>query len=75
MENQGILEDKSVLLKGVSCAFRPGVLTALMGVRSTGETTLIDVLAERKTGGYIKGNITVKEIMTLKIGLTNFCIF
>ncbi|KAI6671954.1 hypothetical protein NL676_006839 [Syzygium grande] len=59
MKNQGVLEDKLVLLKGVSGAFRPSVLTALMGVSGAGKTTLMDVLAGRKTGGYIKGNITI----------------
>uniref|UniRef100_A0A7N2LPQ9 ABC transporter domain-containing protein n=1 Tax=Quercus lobata TaxID=97700 RepID=A0A7N2LPQ9_QUELO len=32
MKNQGVTEDKLVLLKGVSGALWPGVLTALMGV-------------------------------------------
>ncbi|EEF48301.1 ATP-binding cassette transporter, putative [Ricinus communis] len=59
MKAQGITEDRLQLLKGVSGAFRPGVLTALMGASGAGKTTLMDVLAGRKTGGYIEGKIMI----------------
>jgi ABC-type lipoprotein export system ATPase subunit len=42
-----------LLLKGISGAFRPGVLTALMGSSGAGKTTLMDVLALRKTGASV----------------------
>ncbi|CAI5491780.1 unnamed protein product, partial [Closterium sp. Naga37s-1] len=47
------------LLRNVSGAFRPKVLTALVGVSGAGKTTLMDVLAGRKTGGYIEGDVHV----------------
>ncbi|CAE5957541.1 unnamed protein product [Arabidopsis arenosa] len=59
MREQGVQETRLQLLKGVTSAFRPGVLTALMGVSGAGKTTLMDVLAGRKTGGYIEGDVRV----------------
>ncbi|XP_030525586.2 ABC transporter G family member 29-like [Rhodamnia argentea] len=59
MKEQGVTEDKLQLLQEVTGAFRPGVLTALMGVSGAGKTTLMDVLAGRKTGGYIEGDIRI----------------
>jgi len=59
MKSQGIDEDRLKLLHDVSGAFRPGILTALMGVSGAGKTTLMDVLAGRKTGGYIEGSINI----------------
>jgi ABC-type multidrug transport system ATPase subunit len=59
MKAQGIAEPKLQLLNEISGAFRPGVLTALVGVSGAGKTTLMDVLAGRKTGGYIEGDIFI----------------
>ncbi|CAN1836619.1 ABC transporter G family member 36, partial [Linum perenne] len=59
MKEQGVTEDRLQLLRGVTSSFRPGILTALMGVSGAGKTTLMDVLAGRKTGGYIEGDIRI----------------
>lgn len=59
MKAQGVVEDRLQLLREITGAFQPGVLTALMGVSGAGKTTLMDVLAGRKTGGYIEGDIRI----------------
>ena len=59
MKSQGIEENRLQLLRDVSGAFRPGILTALVGVSGAGKTTLMDVLAGRKTGRYIEGSISI----------------
>ncbi|KAL6585268.1 Pleiotropic drug resistance protein 2 [Orobanche minor] len=59
MKKSGINENHLQLLRDVSGAFRPGILTALVGVSGAGKTTLMDVLAGRKTGGYIEGTINI----------------
>ncbi|KAK4593204.1 hypothetical protein RGQ29_017372 [Quercus rubra] len=59
MKGQGIEESRLQLLRDVSGAFRPGILTALVGVSGAGKTTLMDVLAGRKTSGYIEGSISI----------------
>ncbi|KAG7399958.1 hypothetical protein PHYBOEH_007478 [Phytophthora boehmeriae] len=45
------------LLKGVNGYALPGTITALMGSSGAGKTTLMDVIAGRKTGGKIRGDI------------------
>ena len=59
MKGQGVTDDRLQLLREVTGAVRPGVLTALMGVSGAGKTTLMDVLAGRKTGGYIEGDVRI----------------
>ncbi|KAH7447509.1 hypothetical protein KP509_01G109800 [Ceratopteris richardii] len=56
MREQG---ERLQLLKDVSGALKPGILTGLVGVSGAGKTTLLDVLAGRKTRGYIEGNINI----------------
>ncbi|GLJ44184.1 hypothetical protein SUGI_0922110 [Cryptomeria japonica] len=57
MREHAANEDRLQLLGDVTGKFRPGVLTALIGVIDAGKTTLVDVFAGRKTGGYIEALI------------------
>ena len=59
MKTLGATEKKLHLLKDVIGAFRPGILTALMGLSGAGNTTLMDVLFGRKMRGYIEGDIHI----------------
>jgi ABC-type transport system involved in cytochrome bd biosynthesis fused ATPase/permease subunit len=47
------------LLKGINAFAEPGNLLALMGGSGAGKTTLMDVIAGRKTVGRITGDILV----------------
>jgi ABC-type multidrug transport system ATPase subunit len=59
MMKYGVTGKKLQLLQDVGGVFRPGVLTALMGITGAGKTTLLDVLAGRKTGGHTEGTIRI----------------
>ncbi|KAL5750509.1 hypothetical protein ACOSP7_025112 [Xanthoceras sorbifolium] len=59
MTSKGIPEKKLQLLSSVSGVFSPSVRTALVGSSGAGKTTLMDVFAGRKTGGYIEGDIKI----------------
>jgi ATP-binding cassette subfamily G (WHITE) protein 2 (SNQ2) len=48
-----------VLLNKVDGWAKPGSLGALMGASGAGKTTLMDVLAQRKTDGTINGSVLV----------------
>ncbi|KAG5525543.1 hypothetical protein RHGRI_031997 [Rhododendron griersonianum] len=50
---------KLQLLCDITGALRPGILTVLMGVTGEGKTTLLDVLAGRKTTGIVEGDIRI----------------
>ncbi|KAL3761106.1 hypothetical protein ACHAWU_001375 [Discostella pseudostelligera] len=50
-------KDKLCLLNEVSGVFRAGRMCALMGSSGAGKTTLMDVIAMRKTSGSITGKI------------------
>ncbi|KAF0689109.1 Aste57867_19381 [Aphanomyces stellatus] len=47
------------LLVNITASFVPGRMCALMGATGAGKTTLMDVIAGRKTGGRIVGDIII----------------
>ncbi|KAK1936676.1 ABC transporter G family member 29 [Phytophthora citrophthora] len=64
------------LLKGISGYALPGTMTALMGSSGAGKATLMDVIAGRKTGGTIKGEILLNGYPATELAVrrcTGYC--
>jgi len=59
--------DKLRLLKNVSGVFSSGRLCALMGESGAGKTTLMDVIALRKGGGEISGEVLLNGFSQEKV--------
>ncbi|KAL8527691.1 hypothetical protein ACS0TY_005508 [Phlomoides rotata] len=76
MKEHGFTEKRIQLLRDITAAFRPGVLTALMGVSGVGKTTLLDVLSGRKTSGMIEGEIRIggfPKVQTTFARISGYC--
>ncbi|GMF32375.1 unnamed protein product [Phytophthora fragariaefolia] len=64
------------LLKGINGFAVPGSITALMGSSGAGKTTLMDVIAGRKTGGKITGKILLNGYEATDLAIrrcTGYC--
>ncbi|GAB9476644.1 Atp-binding protein [Globisporangium polare] len=64
------------LLKGITGYALPGTMTALMGSSGAGKTTLMDVIAGRKTGGKIQGQILLNGYEATDLAIrrcTGYC--
>ncbi|CAK7326245.1 unnamed protein product [Dovyalis caffra] len=66
MRKRGFSQKMLQLLSDITGAFRPGILTALMGASGAGKTTLLDVLSGRKTLGTIEGEIRVNGYLKVQ---------
>ncbi|KAL8527698.1 hypothetical protein ACS0TY_005515 [Phlomoides rotata] len=76
MKEHGFTEKRIQLLRDITAAFRPGVLTAIMGVSGAGKTTLLDVLSGRKTNGTIEGEIRIggfPKVQTTFARISGYC--
>lgn len=58
-KSDSVKDGKLRLLDNITGYACPGVLTALMGGSGAGKTTLMDVIAGRKTQGIVGGEIYV----------------
>ncbi|KAG7384386.1 hypothetical protein PHYPSEUDO_002647 [Phytophthora pseudosyringae] len=64
------------LLKGISGFALPGKMTALMGATGAGKTTLMDMIAGRKTGGKARGEILLNGFPATNLAIrrcTGYC--
>ncbi|CAI5722770.1 unnamed protein product [Peronospora destructor] len=72
----GSPDESLELLRGISGFAEPGSLTALMGSSGAGKTTLMDVIAGRKTGASISGKILLNGFEASDLAIhrcTGYC--